>query len=250
MFDRAAFSRPFAHRGLHDSAKGIIENTRSAFVAALEKGYGIECDLQPASGGLPIVFHDETMDRLLEADGPTSELLPTDLAWVPYKGRPDERVMTYAALLDLVDGRVPLLVEIKSEWDPPNRTFLAEIARLSSNYRGPIALMSFDPAVITMIKQLAPSVPRGIVSGSYRGDGWWADRLDDQRRFRLANLLESDAAEPQFYAYEVAALPTRMTSFARDVQRLPLFTWTVRSDADRKIAKNYADAPIFEGFEP
>jgi glycerophosphoryl diester phosphodiesterase len=121
---------------------------------------------------------------------------------------------------------------------------------LSTAYRGPLALMSFDPAVMTAIRELAPGVPRGIVSGLYDGNGWWRDKLDDRRAYALSHFLESRPVAPDFYAYDVKALPTPVTRFVREVLGLPLFTWTVRTPEQRKIAERWADAPIFEGYEP
>lgn len=250
MFDRRVFLRPIAHRGLHDAARGRIENTAPAFAAAIEKGYGIECDLRPAADGLPIVFHDEHLERLVDGEGPVAGLTPSDLARLRYKGQPT-RIMTFAGLLEEVDGRVPLLVEVKSEWDPPDMAFLGQIAALASAYKGPVALMSFDPAVMTALKALAPGVPRGIVSGLYKdehGETWWRERIDEARASDLARLLESGPVEPSFYAYHVKALPTPVTEMVRRVLGLPLFTWTVRSEEDRKAAALWADAPIFEGY--
>ena len=252
MLDRGAFVRPIAHRGLHDASAGVIENTGSAFAAAIAAGYGIECDLQPAAGGLPVVFHDVTLDRLVDASGPVSRLGVSDLARLRYRDA-GESILTFADLLDLVDGSVPLLVEVKSEWRPAEPRFLAEIARLAATYRGPVALMSFDPAVMTALRQLAPAVPRGIVSGRYRNDdaeGWWGDVLSPERQERLTHLLESGPAAPDFYAYHVAALPTPVTRFVREVLGLPLLAWTVRSSEERARAAQWADAPIFEGLRP
>lgn len=252
MLDRARFLRPIAHRGLHDGARGIIENTAAAFDAAIAKGYGIECDLRPAAGGLPVVFHDLTLERLTESSGEVSSLGAHALTQVRFKGTDETGILTFADLLELVAGRVPLLVEVKSEWEEPERPFLAGIAALATAYAGPLALMSFDPAVMTALKELAPCVPRGIVSGSYRnpdGTGWWADEVGEARAFDLAQLLESGPAEPHFFAYHVKSLPSPVTRFAREVVGLPLYTWTVRSEEDRLVAAQWADAPIFEGYE-
>lgn len=246
------FLRPVAHRGLHDAARGRIENTEPAFAAAIARGYGIECDLRPAAGGLPIVFHDETLERLVDGEGAVAGLDAAGLARLRYRGQ-DTAILTFAGLLDLVAGRVPLLVEVKSEWEPPDSAFLAEIARLAKAYEGPLALMSFDPAVMAVMKDLAPSIPRGIVSGGYRyedGSFWWPSKIDAGRARRLANLEESGPVEPDFYAYHVKSLPQPVTELQRKVFGLPLFTWTVRTAEDRATAARWADAPIFEGFEP
>lgn len=253
MLDRQAFLRPIAHRGLHDAAKGIVENTRPAFEAAVAKGYGIECDLRPAADGTPLVFHDLALERLTAGSGPVTDLQPACAAKLRFKAGGITGILTFADLLALVGGRVPIFAEIKSEWTGPDLRFLSEVARIAKLNKRALALMSFDPAVVAAIGQLAPDIPRGIVSGSYfdeDGKGWWPDSpLTDARRQALASLLESGQAAPSFYAYEVGALPTAATQRVRR-QGMPLLTWTVRTEHDRRMAALHADAPIFEGYEP
>ena len=249
MLNRATFLRPIAHRGLHNAKRGIIENTGPAFEAAIAKGYGIECDVRPAAEGLPVVFHDEALSRLVAGRGPVAKVTERQLQSLRHRvgGAP---ILTFDDLLELVSGRVPLLVEIKSEWHPPQKSFLAKLAASASAYRGPIALMSFDPAVMTVIRSLAPKLPRGMISGSYVGAGWWSRKISAKRGAALRDLLESAPVAPDFYAYDVNALPTPVTEYARIVQGLPLLTWTVRTAKQRRIAASFADAMIFEGFEP
>ena len=249
MRDRAAFLKPIAHRGLHDAARGIVENTVPAFEAAMAKGYGIECDVRPAACSTPMVFHDLSLERLIEAEGPLAAHAAPALKRLSYR-TVGGSMIDLADLLHLVKGRVPLLVEIKSEWDAPDPRYLEAIAETAAAYRGPIALMSFDPAVMTGIRALAPQVPRGIVSGLFAADCEWRGRLGPERAYSLSHLLESGPAAPDFYAYDVAALPTPVTRFVREVLGLPLFTWTVRTEEQREVAARWADAPIFEGYEP
>ncbi len=249
MRDRSAFLKPIAHRGLHDAAKGIVENTVPAFEAAMAKGYGIECDVRPAACSTPMVFHDLTLERLVEAEGPIAAHEAPALKRLSYR-TVGGSMIDLADLLDLVDGRVPLLIEIKSEWDAPDARYLQAIAETAAAYRGPIALMSFDPAVMTQIRALAPQIPRGIVSGLFAGDCWWRGKLGPERAYSLSHLLESGPVAPDFYAYDVTALPTPVTRFVREVLGLPLFTWTVRTKEQREVAARWADAPIFEGYEP
>jgi glycerophosphoryl diester phosphodiesterase len=249
MLDRSAFIRPIAHRGLHNPEKGLIENTAPAFAAALAKGYGIECDLQPLADGTPVVFHDETLDRLIDGTGRIDRLTMPKLKKLRYKADARTGILTFAEFLDQVGGEVPLLVEIKSEWRPLPPAFLERIAGLARAYRGPLALMSFDPAVMAAVRDLAPGIPRGIVSGVYKGDGWWLDRLGAARAAALSDLLENGPAAPAFVSYHVKALPTPVTSALR-ANGMPLFCWTVRTDAERAAAARYADAATFEGYEP
>lgn len=249
--DRSAFVRPIAHRGLHNAKAGVIENSAPAFKAAMSKGYGIELDLRPAKDGTPIVFHDLELSRLIDAPGRISQYAPKDLAKLKYKtSKAAAHPLTFADLLDLVGGRVPILAEIKSEWAAPDPVFLKAIAALAKPYKGALALMSFDPAVMSGIKSLTPKIPRGVISGIYKGDGWWLDQLDAERAYRLSHLIESASAAPDFFAYHVKDLPTPVTRFVREALRLPLFTWTVRSPADLEAAHAFADAPIFEGLTP
>ena len=253
MLDRSAYFRPIAHRGLHDLAGGVIESTGPAFEAAIARGYGIECDLQPLADGTPMVFHDFTLDRLVDGSGPIAALGRAAVKKLRYKaelGGQDTRIISFADFLDLVAGRVPLLVEIKSDWQPASRKFLQAVADLAKCYRGPIALMSFDPVVMARMRELAPQVPRGIVSGIYKGDGWWLDRIDAERAYRLTHLLECGPVQPAFVSYHVKALPTPVTRFLREGLEMPLFCWTVRTPADRKAAAQWSDAPTFEGFLP
>ncbi len=249
MRDRAAFMRPIAHRGLHDAARGVIENTPAAFEAAMARGYGIECDVRPAAGGTPMAFHDANLERLVEAEGPLAGYDVAALQRLRYRGA-EGSIPTLEDLLHLVAGRAPLLIEIKSEWDAPDPEFLAAIAKAAGGYGGPLALMSFDPAVMAAMRALAPGVPRGIVSGYFAGDCWWRDKLTPERAYSLTHLLESGPAAPDFYAYDVAALPTPVTRFTREVLGLPLFDWTVRTGEQREVSARWADAPIFQSYFP
>ncbi len=249
MLDRSTFLRPIAHRGLHNAAAGVIENSGPAFEAAIAGGYGIECDLQPASDGTAMVFHDSALARLVEADGNTTDHTPTALTRLAYKGDPGARILRLTDLLDLVAGRAPILVEVKSAWEAPDPRFIASIARELAAYRGPFAIMSFDPSMVAVLKPLLPGVPRGIVSGLYQ-PSWSGGKLDADRSFRLSHLIESRAAEPDFFAYHVKALPTPVTRFLREGLGIPLFTWTVRSKKDLATARQWADAPIFEAIDP
>lgn len=249
MFDRAAFLRPIAHRGLHDVKHGIVENTQPAFEAAIAGGYGIECDIRPMQGGHPVVFHDEKLGRLVKSNKAVADLTTADLKSLRHRIG-DAPIMTLAGLLELVRGRVPLFVEIKSEWDPPDTRFMANIAAIVSQYKGPLAFLSFDPAVLVAMRKLTPEIPRGIDSGRYTGAGWWLRKIGKARGADLRNLLESGPVDPAFYAYQVDALPTPVTEYARRVADIPVVSWTVRTAKQRRIAEKWSDAMIFEGFTP
>ena len=240
----APFIRPVAHRGLHDAARGIVENTWGAFDAAVAAGYAIECDLRPTADATPVVFHDATLDRLTGQAGRLDHLTMAALRALRLSGS-GEPIPTYADLLDHVAGRVPLLVEIKSDWDPPSASFIAHITDRTLSAAGPVALMSFDPAVLHAVRARAPSLPIGIISGRYAPPGWWSDRLDESRRARLTALEETADLAPDFIAYCVDHLPQPAVTAAR-ARGTPVFAWTVRTPEQKRRADDYADAPIFE----
>lgn len=249
------FLRPIAHRGLHGAAgRGAVENTIAAFDAAVARGYGIELDVRAGPGGLPLVFHDATLERLTTGFGAVRGLDAQTRSRTAFRNAPAERIPTLQQVIERVAGRVPILVEIKSEWEPPDPTFLGEVARLARGAPQPLGLMSFDPAVMSVLRELAPQVPRGIVSGNYLAnagggdDHWWSDRIGAKRAEALSLLLESGPVAPHFFAYDVRALPTPVTRYIRAAQGLPILAWTVRNDADLTTASRFADAPIFEGF--
>jgi glycerophosphoryl diester phosphodiesterase len=238
-------ARPIAHRGLHDAANGIIENTATAFNAAIAGTYGIECDLQLSADGEAMVHHDDALGRLTEGSARLAELSAAALKQVCFKQSGD-RILDLGELCDLVGGRAPLFLELKSRFDGDTR-LVQRAAQVLASYRGPVAAMSFDPAQIETLRTLAPSLTRGIVAQS-RYDDW--PGLPQALRRRMAHLLHLPRTRPHFVAYWVRDLPALAPLAARLLLRLPLLTWTVRTEAERTKAANYADQIIFEGFRP
>lgn len=239
--------RPIAHRGLHDQAKGIVENSASAVRAAMGKGLAIEVDLQCAAGDLPIVFHDDTLDRLTLESGPVAARTAEALAEIELRDGAD-RILSLPALLALVNGFVPLVLEVKSTWRRDGK-FEANIARMLASYKGPVAVMSFDPHCLAAFRQLAPDLPRGLIADRFDDQDYWS-QLTLWQRLAMRNLLTAAIARPNFIAYDIAALPALAPLVARFLFGLPLLTWTVRTNEQRERALRYADAMIFEGITP
>ena len=247
MGGRFSPNRPIAHRGLHDARRGVIENTASAFRAAIAGGYGIETDIQPAAGGEPVIFHDETLERLTEAQGGLATLTPEELRGIPLRGT-DDRILTLAEFLRLVDGRAPLLLETKS-LGGTDRTMERRIAQELSAYRGPASVISFDPGSLIAMRHFAPQVPRGL-SGMRFMKVRKMPGLSVAGRFRLTHMLDIAAVKPDFLTYEVNGLAVIGPALRRRFPDLPIVTWTVRTAEDRRKAHAFADAMIFEGFRP
>ncbi len=238
-------ARPIAHRGLHDAEAGVIENTAAAASAAIAGQYGIEVDLQISADGEAMVFHDDSLDRLTEQRGPVSALSAAALKRVRY-ARGNDRLITLGELCDLVAGRATLVLELKSRFDGDIR-IARRAAQVLESYAGSAALMSFDPVLVEAVREAAPKRPRGIVADArYEHHEW--DFLSFTRKRYLAWLLHAPRTRPQFVAYRVGDLPAIAPGIARALFEVPLLTWTVRTNADLRRAKRYADQIIFEGF--
>jgi glycerophosphoryl diester phosphodiesterase len=239
--------RPFAHRGLHDASTGVIENTAPAFEVAMAAEYGIETDLQISADGEAMVHHDDALGRLTEGTARLADLSAADIKAVHFKGCA-ARILTLGELCELVAGRSTLLLELKSRFDNDLR-LAKRTADLIARYSGRAAIMSFDPDLIEAVRQANPALTRGIVAERHYSDPEWR-ALPFSRKQSLAWLLHAPRSRPQFLAYSVQDLPAAPALLARTLFGLPLLTWTVRSEDNRKRAARWADQIIFEGWRP
>jgi len=239
-------ARPIAHRGLHNAPAGIIENTASAFSAAVAAGYGIECDVQVTRDGEAVVHHDDVLGRLTEGEAALADLSAAEIKGVRFRASAD-RILTLRELCELVAARTPLVIEIKSHFDGDMR-LAKRVTEVLAAYSGPAAAMSFDPAVLDALRMLAPALPRGVLAERRFDHPEW-DNLSAGEKRRMAFLLHVPRTRPHFVAYSVKDLPSPAPLFARSFG-LPLLTWTVRSKKDRRTAARWADQMIFEGFRP
>ena len=240
-------ARPFAHRGLHDASAGVIENTGPAFTAAAAAGYGIETDLQISADGEAMVHHDDALGRLTEGTARLAELSAADIKAVRFK-ESSARILTLDELCELVAGRSTLLLELKSRFDGDLR-LAKRTAEVMARYSGRFAIMSFDPDLIEAVRKTNPDLTRGMVAERHYSDAEWS-QLPFWRKQSLAWLLHAPRSRPQFLAYSVQDLPAAPVSLARALCGLPLLTWTVRNEDNRRRAARYADQIIFEGWRP
>ncbi len=224
----------YAHRGLHGGP--VPENSLAGARLAIERGMGIECDIQLSSDDCPMVFHDWDLKRLTGEDGETSGSTAAELQRLTYVDS-QEHPATLRQMLELIAGRVPLLIEIKSKAGYPVHRSCKLVAALLRDYSGPHAVMSFDPRVARWFKRNASATPNGLVM---REDKHGHTQKAWQRQ--LAFWI----AKPDFMAYHIAALPNPWVAGLR-AKGLPILTWTVNSPETRARAAQYADAPIAEG---
>ncbi len=241
-------AKPIAHRGLHDRAGGVIENTITAAEAAVARGFAIECDVQLTRDGDAVVFHDFTLDRLTAETGEVVQRTADELSRIAVAGSQADRIPTFAAFLDRVGGRVPLVVEIKSRFDG-NTALTQRTCEVLAGYAGPFVVKSFDPDVLAAVGQMAPAVVRGIVAeGDYSDRSY--DSLSAERKYALANLLHYGRSGFQFVSWKVGHLPAAGPYLARALGRMPVMAWTVRNPDDRARAETHADQMVFEDFVP
>ncbi|MBL9052319.1 MAG: phosphodiesterase [Tabrizicola sp.] len=243
-----AFLRlPLTHRGYHDETKGVIENSLSAFRAAMEAGYGIELDIQLSADNQAVVFHDDTLDRVAETTGLVQDRTAAELGRIRLKGSSDV-IPSFAETLALVAGRVPLLVELKDQSGIMNGTDgvleRATVAALRG-YQGPVALMSFNPDVVACLAEIAPEWPRGIVTCSWGPED--AATVGQARCDHLRAIPDYDRTQSSFISHELADL-----DFARvadlKTQGANILTWTVRSPQDEAFARRIVHNITFEGY--
>ena len=240
-------ARPVAHRGLHDRARSIVENMPGAALAAVQSNYAIECDIQLTVDGEAMVHHDDALGRLTEGSGALRGLTSGELKAVRFKDTA-ETMMSLGDLCALVEGRVPIVIEVKSRFDG-DRKLVRRVAEVLAAYTGPVAGMSFDPDQVMALRETMPELPRGIVAQHAYREADWPEATAAQRSGML-HLKHAFHTRPHFVAYWVNDLPATAPWVARHVFGLPLLTWTVRTPDQRERAARYADQMIFEGFRP
>jgi len=224
----------YAHRGLHHA--GVPENSLAAAEGAIAAGMGIECDIQMSADHVPMVFHDWELARLTGADGMVASRTADELEALTLLGT-DQRPVRLARFLELVAGRAPLLIEIKSlpNYDVPRSC--EAVARVLAGYAGKAAVMSFDQRVGGWFFKHEPALIRGLVGTDNLDHGFLS-------AWRAPGALEQ--AQPDFLAIDIRDLPNAVSELWRAARR-PLLSWTIRSPHLRKRALPHVDAMIAEG---
>jgi glycerophosphoryl diester phosphodiesterase len=240
-------ARPIAHRGLHDRARGIIENMPAAAQAAVSGNFSIECDIQLTADGEAMVHHDDALGRLTDGSGALLGMTSGQLRAVKFKDT-SERMMSLGDLCALVDGRVPLVIEVKSHFDG-DRKLVTRMSEVLALYSGPVVGMSFDPDQVMALREKMPALRRGIIAERTYDEADWPEATPAQGRSML-HLSRAFRTRPHFVAYWIDDLPAPAPWIARNIFGLPLLTWTVRTPEQRARTARYADQMIFEGFLP
>lgn len=250
MSAKPLFDRPIAHRGLHDRSKGIIENTASAFEAACRHGFAIECDVQLSRDGIPMIFHDDDLDRLTGVHGPVSAKTMAELA--RYKlldSAAGDTPQRFSEFLAQVDGRVLLQIELKQQPDQATTDVLAQtVLDALQSYRGSVTIESFDPRLLVALRKRSAAYPLGIVTYGYDEPEWEAG-MSSGTKFMLRHLLHWPQTRFDFISCRDNALDLPAVKLFRSFG-IPVTTWTIKSSAAALAVMGKADQIVFEGFLP
>ena len=234
----------FAHRGLYNNSGSAPENTMAAFRRAVKAGYGIELDIQLTKDKRLVVFHDHTLSRMCGIDLPVCEMTYQQLQKYTLLDT-EEKIPLLEDVLKLVDGKVPLLVEIKL---PTLNTYTCQAAdALLQNYSGKYCIESFNPLALRWYKKHRKDVVRGQLSANLTKPVTEAGFL---LSFLVKYLLLNFIGRPDFIAY--CYTDTQNVSFLLNkcLLHTPTFAWTVRSQTVLEKYRNKFDSIIFDGFVP
>lgn len=241
------FARPITHRALHDRKAGRVENSVKSIQAALDAGYGIEMDVQLTRDGHAMVFHDDLLDRLTGETGLVRDRTRAELEAIPLTDD-GGTIPSLETVLGMVAGQVPLLIEIKDQdgaMGPNIGPLEAATCAALKNYTGDVALMSFNPHAVAACADLAPNIPRGIVTSSYQAQFW--PEVPAATRDTLRDIPDYDRTGSCFISHEASDLD-RPRVAALKAQGAHIFTWTIRSAKAEADARRIVDNVTFEGY--
>lgn len=236
------YHRNIAHRGLHTKDKKVPENSIPAFRRAVKSNYGIELDIQFSKDFQVVVFHDDTLDRVCGVSGRVDEFTYDELKQMRLCNT-GETIPLFSDILSLVDGQVPLIVELKTG---RNNQRLCETAHnMLSAYHGDFCIESFDPTIVYWFRKHAPKILRGQLSAPYHR---LIKELDSFKAYGLSRCICNFLSRPNFIAYE--KLPKPITVKLAEALGAMRVVWTVRGKDDYKLIESKNDTVIFEHYHP
>jgi glycerophosphoryl diester phosphodiesterase len=231
-----------AHKGLHNDEQGIAENSISAFIAAIEKGYPIELDISLTKDNIPVVYHDKKLKRMFGIDNYLKDMTYQELSQLKFHNS-NETVPLFSEVLSLINGKVPLLVEIKNDGKVGDMESL--VYSVLKNYKGLYAIQSFNPYTVKWFRKNAPDVLRGQLSGSFMISDYellyaGTTRLPWYKKFLLSNLLLNFESKPNFIAYQIKGVKS---STLKSLKKLGVLVlgWTVDEKSEYQRVKGYFD---------
>lgn len=233
----------FAHRGLHDNATDAPENSMAAFRKAVEAGFGMELDVHVTKDGVPVIFHDFTLERICGDKAKIEECTYEELQRFTLCNS-NEKIPRFEDLLTMIAGRVPLIVEIKSE--NVNVSFCARIDKLLRAYSGEYCIESFNPMVLWWFRRHHNGVIRGQLSSNFRKDGGYTQVM----YFLMEHLLLNFLTKPDFIAYNHKFYKEPGRRICHRLYSRPAAAWTIQNQQDLEAMRRNFDVFIFDSFCP
>lgn len=233
----------YAHRGLHDNQSSAPENSMPAFQKAADAGYGIEMDVQLTKDRIPVVFHDETLSRVCGIDGNVRDYTYEELQQFPLY-RSEERIPLFRDFLNLIDGRVPLIIEIKIHENA--NSVCQSVDALLKDYTGVYCIESFHPLAVKWYRDHRPEVIRGQLSSNFK-------KLHGKEPFSqllVHHLLLNFLCRPDFIAYDHRHKGNLSRKICRSLFGALSVAWTIKSQEEMDACREDFDLFIFEGFMP
>lgn len=233
----------YAHRGLHDNKASAPENSMKAFRMAVDAGYGIELDVQLTKDGIPVIFHDFTLERMCGVSGKVASMTYEQLQQLSLLDT-EEKIPTLKEFLRMAAGKVPLIVELKIEWT--NLALCPAVDRMLSEYEGVYCIESFNPLALLWYRRNHGEVMRGQLSTNFRLDGGYRNVF----YFFLTHLLTNCITGPDFIAYNCKFKNEPGRRICRKLYRNLSVAWTVKSQKQLESLKEDFDLFIFDSFIP
>lgn len=242
--DTAPFTRwLYAHRGLHDNRTDAPENSLRAFQKAVEAGFGIEMDIQMTKDHVPVVFHDFTLKRICNADGKIADYTFEELQQF-HLCDSDQKIPKFEDVLKLVDGKVPLIVELKIE--ALDTSICPAGDKLLSAYKGMYCIESFNPLGVFWYRRHRKEIVRGQLSDAFLKEGEYRGVL----YFLLQNLVFNFLTKPDFIAYHHKYPEILSRRICRGLYHNTAAAWTIKSQKELDAARKNFDIFIFDSFMP
>ena len=234
----------YAHRGLHDNQGEAPENSLKAFAYAVEQGYGIELDVQLTKDFIPIVLHDYSLKRACKLDKKASELTYEELKELSLF-HSEEKIPTLLEVLNLVQGKVPLIIELKIPWSP--KPLCEEVTKLLQDYNGVYCIESFNPLGLMWFKKHRPQIVRGQLATDFMKEKIEGSKV---QYFILKHLLLNFLAKPDFIAYHHVYKKDLSFTICRKLYRAKTVAWTIQTQEELDNSKKYYTLFIFDSFIP
>lgn len=246
---------PIAHRGLHNTQ--LPENSIPSFIAAMDNGYAIEIDIHLCADGHIVVFHDADTLRMTGEEGAVSKLTLAEIKKMrllsPRLGqaeklsgqqsKSDFEIPALAEVFDIINGQVPLLIELKNH-NKKVGALEERLCKLLDGYTGEVAVQSFNPYSLEYIRRIRPHILRGQLSQNFK-----AEKMPFYKKFILGRFLLNRKSKPDFISYRIEDFPNKKVS-AFKTKGLPVLAWTIMTSQDLLKAKNYCDNVVFENIVP